>query len=160
MLIIRLSKKSSKKILSWWISVLDKRQKAVSKKIFYNFLSNSNFGNEYRNNLDNCTFVPIFDELNEVTYHKIYYSLFDQKMSKYLSSDLMKQDTEEQNNDAVQWICKDDTFWEIKVVELHNRRKQSLEAAEAFDRINEKQKHKKVTDYWKRTEELMQYNQS
>ena len=74
----------------------------MSKKIFYNFLSNSNFGNEYRNNLDNCTFVPIFDELNEVTYHKIYYSLFDQKMSKYLSSDLMKQDTEEKNNDAVQ----------------------------------------------------------
>ena len=96
----------------------------MSKKIFYNFLSNSNLGNEYRNNLDNCTFVPIFDELNEVTYHKIYYSLFDRKMSKYLS------------------------------------RKQSLEAAEAFDRINEKQKHKKVTDYWKRTEELMQYNQS
>ena len=66
------------------------------------FLINSNFGYEYRNNLDNCTFILIFDELNEVTYHKIYYSLFDQEMSKYLSSDLMKQDTEEQHNDALQ----------------------------------------------------------
>ena len=80
----------------------------------------------------------IFDELNEVTYHKIYYSLFDQEMSKYLSSDLMKQDTEEQHNDALQWICKDDTFWEIKVVELNNRRNKSFEAAEVFGKNTEK----------------------
>ena len=80
------------------------RQTAKSsvEKNLKNFLINSNFGYEYRNNLDNCTFILIFDELNEVTYHKIYYSLFDQEMSKYLSSDLMKQDTEEQHNDALQ----------------------------------------------------------
>ena len=80
------------------------RQTAKSsvEKNLKNFLINSNFGYEYRNNLDNCTFILIFDELNEVTYHKIYYSLFDQEMSKYLSSDLMKQDTEEQHNDNLQ----------------------------------------------------------
>ena len=77
-----------------------------------------------------------------------------------MSSDLMKQDTEEQHNDALQWICKDDTFWEIKVVELNNRRNISLEAAEAFDKNTENQIHKKITDYWKRSEELVQYNRS
>ena len=38
------------------------------EKIFYNLLSNSNFEYDCRNNLDNCTFVPIFDGLNVVTY--------------------------------------------------------------------------------------------
>ena len=66
------------------------------KKTFYKLLNNSNFGYGCRNNLDNCTFVPIFDELNEVTYLKKYYSLYDQKVSKFVSSDLMKQDAEEQ----------------------------------------------------------------
>ena len=47
-------------------------------------------------------------------------------------------------------------FQEIKVVELNNRRNESLEAGEAFDKkTKKKQKPKKTTEYWKRTE-LMQ----
>ena len=37
------------------------------EKNFYKLLNNFNFGYDCQNNLDNCTFVPIFDELNEVT---------------------------------------------------------------------------------------------
>ena len=66
------------------------------KKKFYQLLNNSNFGYGCRNNLDNCPFVPIFDELNEVNYRKKYYSLYDQKVSKFVSSDLMKEDAEGQ----------------------------------------------------------------
>ena len=31
-------------------------------------MNNSNFGYDCRNNLDNCEFVPIFDELKKITY--------------------------------------------------------------------------------------------
>ena len=31
-------------------------------------MNNSNFGYDCRNNLDNCKFPPIFDELGEITY--------------------------------------------------------------------------------------------
>ena len=51
-------------------------------------------------------------------------------------------------------------FREIKMAELNNRRNESLGAAEAFDKKTKKQKRKKITDYWKRTEELMQDNKS
>ena len=61
-------------------------------------------------NLDNCTFVPIFDELNEVTYLKKYYSPYDQKDSTFVSSELMKQDAEEQYNGTMRRISKDDPF--------------------------------------------------
>ena len=72
----------------------------------------------------------------------------------------MKQDTEEQYNGAMQRISKNDPFREIKMAELNNRRNESLEAAEAFDKKAKKEKRKKITDYWKRTAELMQANKT
>ena len=76
------------------------------KKNFYKLLNNSNFGYDCRSNPDNCTFVPIFGDLNEMTYLKKYYSLYDQKISKFVLSDLMKQDAEKQYNDTIQRISK------------------------------------------------------
>ena len=46
------------------------------------------------------------------------------------------------------------------MAELSNTRNESLEAAEAFDKKAKKQKHKKIIDYWNRTEELMQVNKA
>ena len=60
------------------------------EKNFYKLLNNFNFGYDCRNNLDNYIFVPIFDELNEMTYLKKYYSLYDKKITRFISSDLMK----------------------------------------------------------------------
>ena len=85
--------------------------------------------------------------MNEVTYLKKYYSLFDQKISKFVLSDLMEQGAEEQYNDAMQRISKDDPFQEIKMAEVNNRRNENLEAAEAFDNKTKKRKRKKITDY-------------
>ena len=44
------------------------------EKGFFKLMNNSNFGYDCRNNLDNCQFIPIFDELKEVTYLKSYYN--------------------------------------------------------------------------------------
>ena len=46
------------------------------EKDFYKVMNNSNFGYDCRNNLDNCQFVPVFDELKEITYLKRYYKGF------------------------------------------------------------------------------------
>ena len=46
---------------------------------FYKLMNNSNFGYDCRNNLDNCQFVPIFDELQEITYIKRYYTILMRK---------------------------------------------------------------------------------
>ena len=72
--------------------------------------------------------------LNEVTYLKKYYNLFDQKISKFVLSDFMEQGAEEQYNDTMQRISKNDPFREIKMAEVNNRRNENLEAAEAFDK--------------------------
>ena len=51
-------------------------------------MNNSNFGYDCRNNLDNCKFVPIFDEYRESTFISRYYNLFDSKVKQFITSDL------------------------------------------------------------------------
>ena len=46
------------------------------EKDFFKLVNNSIFGYDCRNNLDNCQFIPMFDELKEVTYLKKILQLF------------------------------------------------------------------------------------
>ena len=78
-------------------------------------MSNSNFGYDCRNNLDNCQFLPIFDELKEITYLKWYYNYFDSKVSSFVTTDLIKQEVQEKCNDLKMKLSKDDKFYEINI---------------------------------------------
>ena len=62
------------------------------EKDFYKLMNNSNFGYDCRNNLDNCKFVAIFDELKELTYINRYHNIFDPKISEFVTADLLKAD--------------------------------------------------------------------
>ena len=52
-------------------------------------MNNSSFGYDCRNNLNNCQFLPIFDELKKITYLKRCYNYFDLKILSFVSSDLI-----------------------------------------------------------------------
>ena len=75
--------------------LMNQKSRQLSKnsveKDFYKLMNNSNFGYDCRNNLDNCKFVPIFDELGEITYINRYHNVFDQKVSQFVATDLMKK---------------------------------------------------------------------
>ena len=64
-------------------------------------MNNSNFGYDCQNNLNNCKFVPIFDEFKEVTYIGRYWKFFDSRISQFLTTDLIKQHTEEKYHDKL-----------------------------------------------------------
>ena len=68
------------------------------KKDFYTLMNNSNFGYNCRNNFDNCRFIPIFDQLKEITYINRYHNIFDPKISEFVTPDLLKTDVEEKFN--------------------------------------------------------------
>ena len=91
------------------------------EKYFYKLMNNSNFGYDCCNNLDNCQFVSIFDELQEITYLKRYYNYFDSKISSFLSSNLIRQEIEEK-------------YCQIKLSVLNPEKCEFLEAAENFDK--------------------------
>ena len=75
--------------------ILRQQSKNSIEKDFYKFGNNSNFGYYCRNNLHNCKFVPIFNEFKEITYINRYHNIFDPKVFQFVTSDLLKADSEE-----------------------------------------------------------------
>ena len=83
------------------------RQEAVDKveSDFCKLLNNVNFGYDCRNNLDNCTFEPINDEINELSFIKRYHSnLYDQNLRPFIASRTLKEDIDERFNNERQKI--------------------------------------------------------
>lgn len=74
--------KSFKKILLLWTK--KSRQNATSsvERDFYKLLNNANFGIDFRNNINNCYFELIYDEISEISYLKKLDSIFDNE--KYI----------------------------------------------------------------------------
>ena len=90
--------------------------KNPTEKDFYKLMKNSNFGYDCRNNLDNCQFVPIFGELQEITYLKTSYKsykYFDSKVSSFISSDLTRQEIEQKYNDSLMKFSKDNKYYDF-----------------------------------------------
>ena len=103
-------------------------------------MNDSNFGYNCRNNLDNCQFVPIFDELKEITYINRYFNFFDSSVSNFVTGDLIRQQIEETYNDKLIKLDKEDKFYAIRLNSLKAERMSNLEAADNFD--------KKIKDVW------------
>ena len=124
------------------------------KKDFYKLMNNSNFGYDCRNNLDNCQFIPIFDELKEIMYLKRYYNYFNSKISKFVTADLIRQEIEEKFNDSLLLLDKEDRFYKIKLNSIKAERTSSLEAADSFEKKMKTNKRKRtLTSYVQRKDE-------
>ena len=74
-------------------------------------MNNSNFGFDRRNNLDDCKFVPIFDEYKEITFINRYHNIFDSKISESITADLLNSDIEERFNDKLSKLDREDRFY-------------------------------------------------
>ena len=105
------------------------------EKDFYKSMNNSNFGYDCQNNLDNCQFVPIFDEYKvKVTYVGRYLKFFDPRVSQFVTGDVIRQEIEETYINKLIKLDKEDKFYPIKLNSLNAERLSSLEAAENFDK--------------------------
>ena len=124
------------------------------EKDFYKLMNNSNF--DCRNNLDNCKFVPIFDELKEITYINRYHNIFDPRISEFVTADLLKANVEEKFNNKLMKLDKEDKFYEIKLQTLKIERLTDLESAEKFEQKNKKSKKRtKLIDFTDRKNEAL-----
>ena len=117
------------------------RQEAESKieSDFWKLLTNSNFGYDCRNNLGNCYFQPIRDEMNEINFIRRYYNnLFDKDISPFITSRILEDEITRKFNDERQKLTEDDPFFSVKMRSLENRSKSEQDAVDKF-----KQKEKK-----------------
>ena len=109
------------------------QSKSNAEKDFYKLMNNSNFGYDCTNNLDNCKFVSIFDEYKELTYIHRYHNIFYQKVSQFVTSELLRADMEEKFNDKLSKLDKEDRFYDIKLQTIKTERLQELETAEKYE---------------------------
>ena len=125
-------------------------EKNSIEKDFYKLMNNSDFRYDCCNNLDNCQFVPIFDELQEITYLKRYYNYFDQKVSSFVSSDLIRQEIEEKYNDSLMELSKDDKYYEIKLSTLNTEKVSLQKLLRILTKKNKRNKKRTLYHYLKR----------
>ena len=119
-------------------------------------MNNSNFGYDCRNNLDNCKFNPIFDELGEISYINCYHNIFDEKVSNFVSTDWVKQHVEEKFNDKLTRLNKKDQFYSIKFQTIKDERSAELEAAEKIDGNKKKNRRRsKLVEFSGRQKEAL-----
>ena len=134
------------------------RQQAKDEvtKDFFKLMNNSNFGYDCRNNLENCKFNPIFDELNEITNVTRYDSIFQKNMEDFVSPEIIRQVTEEKFNDNIAKLDKSDPFYQIKYESHQNEYLAEIEAAQQFENKKIKNKRKMdLTDYSERMQKVL-----
>ena len=81
------------------------RQQAANKieSDFLKLLNNANFGYDCRNNLDNCIFEPINDEIGELSFIRRYYNnLFDKDIQPFINSKILQEEIDEKFNNEKQ----------------------------------------------------------
>ena len=135
-----------------FILMNQKARQEASNKVesdFCKLLNNANFGYDCRNNLDNCKFEPINNEINELSFIKRYYSnLYDRNLQPFITSRILKEDIDERFNNERQKIKETDKLYAAKIRSIENRKNAENEGLERF-KEREKKDHKKsgLTSY-------------
>ena len=122
------------------------RQKATSlvERDSYKLLNNTNFGTDCRNNINNCTFEPIYDEIGEIGYIKKIDSTFNnKKYSHFLDINLLEEEVEEKFNKLFLVLDPKDSTYEARKYSLKNSKEEDL------DSINSIKEHTKIKG-WKK----------
>ena len=108
-------------------------------------MNNANFGHDCRNNANNTKFEPIIDEINEITYIKKYYNLFDTKVSNFVRSDILEEEINQNYNQKISKIKEDDPFKNARINEIENEKK-NIDALNSFKEKEKKSKKRKIKD--------------
>ena len=110
-----------------------KTAKTKVEKDFYKLLSNSNFGNDCRNNIGNCKLDLLYDGLDEISYIKKFTNIFVYShFSEFFSEELLKEQVISEYNEKIKNLDEDNPFYFSIRENIEQRYEEDLEAAELF----------------------------
>ena len=112
---------------------------------FCKLLNSANFGYDCKNNLDNCTFEPIRDEIGEINYIRKYHnSLFDNEVSKFVNPQTLKEEIATKYNNKMGKLSFEDPFYSDRARSIENARAAEEEALKSFEAKAKKDKKRMV----------------
>ena len=109
------------------------RKTASSKveKDFYKLLNNSNFGNDCRNNVGNCSLILLYDGPEELKYIKKLTNIFsDEKFKEFFTEDVLRKQVEDEFDEKLQSLDPNDEFYIAEkegITELKNEKLEAIE---------------------------------
>ena len=119
-----------------------KTAKTKVEKDFYKLLKNSNFGNDCRNNVGNCTLELMYDGLEEISYIKNYTNIFtDPKFTEFFSTDILRKQVEDTFNKKIEKYNPRDIFYDELKENLKRKRDEDLETITAYENKRKRIKH-------------------
>ena len=113
------------------------RQKATTsvKRDFFKLLNNSNFGIDCCNNIDNCIFEPLYDNLGKISYIKKFPTIFnDDTFRHFFSPEHMKEEIIQTFQGNMFALNQDDPTHEARKEYFENKMDEELDAAESFEK--------------------------
>ena len=102
------------------------------EKNFYKLMNNANFGFDCRNNANNLKFEPLIDEINELTYIKKYYNLFDSKIENFVNSEILERNINQEFEQEIALIKQGDPFKNAHIAELENERQTDIDSLDCL----------------------------
>ena len=111
---------------------------------FCKLLNNANFGYDCRNNLDNCTFEPIRDEIGEISYIRKYNNVFDKEVSDFVNPQILKEELSLKYNNQVKKLSAYDPHYSIKMRAIENSKAADEDAITSFEKKLTKSHKRKV----------------
>ena len=118
-----------------------KTAKTKVEKDFYKLLNNSNFGNDCRNNIGNCTLELIYDGPEELAYIKKFTDLFhNPKFKEFFTLELFKKQVEDEFQQKLERLDVDDEFYLALLESIEITKDEKLEAIDSFERKKKRNK--------------------
>ena len=111
-----------------------KTAKTKVEKDFYKLLNNSNFGNDCRNNIGNCTLELIYDGPEELAYIKKFTDLFhNPKFKEFFTLELFKKQVEDEFQQKLERLDVEDEFYPALLESIEITKDEKLEAIDSFE---------------------------
>ena len=110
---------------------------------FFKLLNNSNFGIDFHNNIDNCILEPIYDDLGEISYIKIFTTVInDDTYRDFFSPEHMKEEIIQTFQGKIVALNKNDPTYEARKEYFENKMEEEVDSVESFVKSKNKRKRK------------------
>ena len=109
-------------------------------------MNNANFGFDCRNNANNLKFELLIDEINELTYIKKYYNLFDNKISGFVNTEILENNINQEFDKKIALIKDDNPFKNARIAGLENEKETSIDSLNCLKTKEKKFKKRKIKD--------------